>query len=192
MGYISSNRARLIGAAGSVIGRKGYDAVSLDDVAAGAGLTKGAIYSQFESKRAVIVAVIEQWADECRRALARSPDPAQSVAGFISLGPRARGRQRLLAELWRIALEDDEIRLALDGAYAALRTALRDGLVGRVPAQALDQAVEGIIRLHDGLAVLVALRDPRLESLSQPELTAAVRSLIDQPTGLRQATLLQS
>ena len=43
-------RARLLRAASEVFATHGYDRASLDDVAAAAGLTKGAVYSSFASK----------------------------------------------------------------------------------------------------------------------------------------------
>ncbi|MDR1394473.1 MAG: TetR/AcrR family transcriptional regulator [Bifidobacteriaceae bacterium] len=56
-GQTASTRLALIGAAIRVIARKGYSAASMDDVAAAAGYTKGAIYSQFGSKEDLFVEV---------------------------------------------------------------------------------------------------------------------------------------
>jgi len=47
-------RARLLDAAATVFARRGFAAASLDEVAEEAGLTKGAVYSNFESKDELI------------------------------------------------------------------------------------------------------------------------------------------
>ncbi len=53
-------RDRLIAAAGEVISEKGFQAASLDEIAARAGLTKGAIYDNFDSKDQLFMAVVLQ------------------------------------------------------------------------------------------------------------------------------------
>jgi AcrR family transcriptional regulator len=49
---------RLIAAANAVIAEKGFQRASLDEIAARAGLTKGAVYSNFESKEHLFLAVV--------------------------------------------------------------------------------------------------------------------------------------
>src|SRR6266540_3195196 len=53
-------RARLLEAAGSVFARRGFHAASLDEVAREAGATTGAIYSNFEGKEDLFLAVFEE------------------------------------------------------------------------------------------------------------------------------------
>src|SRR6516165_426654 len=53
-------RARLIEAAAEVIGEKGYEKTSLEEVAARAGMTRGAIYGNFASKDELLLAFVEQ------------------------------------------------------------------------------------------------------------------------------------
>jgi AcrR family transcriptional regulator len=53
-------RARLIEAAAQVIGEKGYEKTSLEEVAARAGMTRGAIYGNFASKDELLLAFVEQ------------------------------------------------------------------------------------------------------------------------------------
>jgi AcrR family transcriptional regulator len=52
-------RAQLIDAAATVFARRGFAAASLDEVAEEAGLTKGAVYSNFDSKEDLFEAVID-------------------------------------------------------------------------------------------------------------------------------------
>lgn len=53
-------RRRLLEAAAEVFARKGYAAARLDEVAAVAGFTKGAVYSNFEGKHALLAELIRE------------------------------------------------------------------------------------------------------------------------------------
>jgi AcrR family transcriptional regulator len=53
-------RARLLEAAAAVFARRGYHVATLEEVAADAGFTKGAVYSNFESKEALFLALVDQ------------------------------------------------------------------------------------------------------------------------------------
>jgi len=55
----AQTRERLIEAAARVFAEKGFAATSLDEVAEAAGLTKGAVYSNFENKEDLVRAVLE-------------------------------------------------------------------------------------------------------------------------------------
>ena len=53
-------RQKLLDAAAAVFARKGFNGASLDDVADEAGLTKGAVYSNFASKDELIEALLDE------------------------------------------------------------------------------------------------------------------------------------
>ncbi len=59
----AATREALLEAATKVFARQGYVAASVDDVAWEAGLTKGAVYSNFDSKDALFAAVIDRYHD---------------------------------------------------------------------------------------------------------------------------------
>ena len=69
----------LVDAARELFARDGYDATSLDAVAARAGVTKGAVYHHFEGKRQLFEAVftreVERMATPLADAYARKKDP---------------------------------------------------------------------------------------------------------------------
>jgi len=52
-------RARLLEAAADVIGEKGWDRTSLDEVARRAGMTRGAIYGNFKNREELFLAVVQ-------------------------------------------------------------------------------------------------------------------------------------
>ena len=80
-------RAQLIDAAATVFARRGYVAASLDEVSEEAGLTKGAVYSNFDSKEELFQAVIEDRLNEPFKDIADALDTSigtteeQAIAG---------------------------------------------------------------------------------------------------------------
>jgi AcrR family transcriptional regulator len=84
----SSTRAKLVKAAGKVFARNGFHGASLDEIAAGAGVSKGALYYNFDSKEDVFLTLL----DESLRARLNSArigsdelagDPISAVRRFI-------------------------------------------------------------------------------------------------------------
>jgi AcrR family transcriptional regulator len=57
-------RRRLLDAASRVFAQRGFAAATLDEIAAAAGLTKGAVYSNFDGKADLAIAVLERRFDE--------------------------------------------------------------------------------------------------------------------------------
>src|ERR1700685_3082394 len=52
-------KEKLISAAAAVIGEKGYDRASLAEIAARAGMTRGAVYGNFKNKEELFLLLIE-------------------------------------------------------------------------------------------------------------------------------------
>ncbi len=58
------NRERLLDSAAKVISKSGIAGASLQEIAAAAGLTKGAVYSQFDSKEDLLLALLDRRAED--------------------------------------------------------------------------------------------------------------------------------
>jgi AcrR family transcriptional regulator len=83
-------RDHLLEAAAQVFGERGYHGASLDDIAAAAGFTKGAVYSNFKSKEDLFLALLEsRFASELedlKAILAGSEvGPDHRLSDFVSL-----------------------------------------------------------------------------------------------------------
>lgn len=70
----------------SLLAEKGYEAMTVGDIAQGAGITRGALYFYFGSKQEVVTALVAQtvghlW--ERSRATAESDDPRQAIAAAM-------------------------------------------------------------------------------------------------------------
>jgi AcrR family transcriptional regulator len=98
--------AALVEAARELFARDGYDATSLDAVAARAKVTKGAVYHHFDGKRQLFEAVftreVEQLATPLVEAYARKKDPWEA----FKAGCRAFLDECLDPDLQRIVLLD--------------------------------------------------------------------------------------
>ncbi len=92
-------RQRLFEAAAQVFEEAGIGAASIEAIAAAAGLTRGAFYSNFASKDELIIAMLEDHVERSmrhhRNLLARHRDPVDFVA---ALRAAERSRQDPLAE----------------------------------------------------------------------------------------------
>lgn len=76
----AETRTLLLEAGLKLFAERGVEAATLDEVAAAAGFTKGAIYRQFPSKGAFLLALFEQYA-----AVARAGPGARRAPWFIPL-----------------------------------------------------------------------------------------------------------
>ena len=147
-------RAALVATTLEIVAEKGFSAASLDEIAARAGMTKGAIYSNFASKADLLLAammarglVVETEAPSG----ASVADHVRSMAeGLSQTLRRARKEQTLLAEFQIYALTDPELRAGLGEAYAASFAGTAEflgglkGAPGRLPPRHLAVALQSI------------------------------------------------
>lgn len=111
-------RADLIDAAETIFARDGFHAASLDDIAAAAGYTKGAIYSNFEHKAGLYLAVLDR---TFASAMDRQQSPADTIAEELALEGRtpeevqqvARGHLLASLEFIATAIRDPQLAAQL-------------------------------------------------------------------------------
>ena len=116
-------RSRILDAAGELFAEHGYDATSVADICARAGVTKGAFYHHFKSKQAVFLEMRDRWLAplETQLTLARDPDETlpqllQHVADLARAMFAEAGedqRQQVFLELLSAARQDPTILPAL-------------------------------------------------------------------------------
>ncbi len=146
----------LVDAARQLFARDGYDATSLDSVAARAGVTKGALYHHFEGKRQLFEAVfareVERMATPLVAAYARKKDPWDAFAA----GCRTFLDECLDPELQRIVLMDaaaaigwEEVRRLesplLDMMELGISTAVEAGRIASRPPGPLARFLYGAL-----------------------------------------------
>lgn len=144
-----ATRAALLGAARRLLIEKGYAATSTPEIAAAAGITRGALYHHFADKQDLYRTLLEDEAravaDEIERAAPHDvPIRDALIAGSLAYlkAMRVPGRTQLLLIDGPAVLGAAEI-FALDARHAGrtlregLRAAVGQGLADDAPADAL-------------------------------------------------------
>ena len=168
-------RRRILAAATEVFLERGFGGASVDEIAAAAGFSKGAVYSNFEDKDALFLALVDEefaWRlDQLRAALDDAPDDPHAGAEVAG-----RSMIRALAAHQDLHVLFSEFRVHADRSpdtrrrFAQRRSEIRTTLAETVAAYA-DRAGVELTMPPDHLAtVLLALTNGlALERLGQPE-----------------------
>ncbi len=170
-------RRRLLDAAVHVFADAGYDVASLDQIAAAAGFTKGAVYSNFASKDELFFALMEEHITArvqiAREALESHPTGSGTTDALAEVGRRlteALTRQRewqlLFLDYWRRAVRDERVREQFLQHRRMLRASIAEA-VAQAQSHApvpdgftRDDVVTLILALSNGLAI-ERLTDPQ-------------------------------
>ncbi len=134
-------RAQLIDAAAAVFARRGFVAASLDEVAEEAGLTKGAVYSNFDSKEDLFEAVLDERFD---KPLQQEVEAIENIEGTQQQRAMAGARMFIDAvqqerELFLLSLER-RIYLARHPEHAPSLVPRYREQLGRVAEMIADQS----------------------------------------------------
>jgi AcrR family transcriptional regulator len=160
-----ATREQLLDAARVVFARAGYHGASVEEIASQAGYSTGALYSNFEGKEDLFLALLERVLDDQIATL-------QEVAHRGSIADRARGGAAsfmafverepqmvmLFMEFWAYAVRDPRVRPKVAARFAEVRRALTQLIVDGardfelelvLPAAQLAIAIDA---LADGIA----------------------------------------
>ncbi|MDB6454053.1 TetR/AcrR family transcriptional regulator [Falsirhodobacter sp. 20TX0035] len=158
---MQANRAKLIAAARAAFAERGYAAASMDDLTAGVGLTRGALYHNFGDKKGLLAAVVaqidEEMAARARTAADAEPDAWQALLteGTVYI------EMALEPEVQRIVLLDgpavlgDPSRWPSQNACLAATRQTVEALIADGTLKPLD--AEAAARLISGAALNAAL-----------------------------------
>ncbi|MCM0639553.1 TetR/AcrR family transcriptional regulator [Cellulomonas wangsupingiae] len=135
---VDRTRADLLDAAARVFAARGFEGASVDDVAAEAGYTKGAVYSHFGSKRELFLAV-------ARDRLADAQEPSGPV--LPGVGADGVDVAALTDALTRSA-DDPRLLLAVEFLAYALRHPGESAELAAVYARAFEALVEHVAGLR--------------------------------------------
>ena len=163
-------RRRLLDAALQVFAEQGFASASLDQVAEAAGLTKGAIYSNFASKDDLFFAMMKDQVmnriEAVRTALAASSPGTDGQQAQHDIGrllteafTQQREWQLVFLDFWQRAVRDDDVRAQFVAHRRALRAAIAERveqILGRAPVLeqfTVDDVVTVVLALSNGLAI---------------------------------------
>jgi AcrR family transcriptional regulator len=169
-------RQRLVESALEVFAERGYHAATLSEIAARAGLTTGAVYSTFGSKKALLIAACTQGAadeDEVEAVATHAGSLRDALETLVieraraGLSPATLRLLKLQVEVLKLGLREPEVLEAMSASgrqqLAALSRGMealarRDGIQLSMPAGELAVLLSAML---NGLA-LVQLADPAL------------------------------
>ena len=167
------NRALLLAAALRVFLARGYHAATLEQIADEAGFSKGAVYSRFESKADMFLALLTD------RIAARAAENAAAVAEVASSGTiaslielawqaeRATPGWRLLVTEFRAVAARDS---SLNRRYAAVHATTVDGIVRVLSAMAERDGISLAVPVRRLAELLLAIETGiALEQLASPD-----------------------
>lgn len=108
-------RARIIESAIKLFSSRGYNAASVDEICAEAGISKGAFYHHFESKQALFLALLDGWLQTIDNAIEASKDKTapetfmQMTEAFPYIFETAGGGLPMFLEFWLQASRDKKV-----------------------------------------------------------------------------------
>ncbi len=115
-------RRKLLDAAKRIFAKDGFEGARLEDIAAGAGYTRGAFYANFKSKEDIFFAILEEWVREriesLTKAVRRHSDPAGKLVALRTHYAELATDRRLVL----ISMEFKLFALRHPEAHARLRS----------------------------------------------------------------------
>lgn len=168
--------AALASSAFTLFSLKGFDGVSLDEIAAHAGVTKGSLYWHFDSKREVIHAACAHYYRTYQRrineALIGIRDPGERLLQTLRMAVRTclldEANRVFTLEILTRSVHDAELRRGWQQFYDSVR----EFYIGLVRAA----ACAGAVRVEDAEQavnlMLAAMEGIKLRAMFEPEICA--------------------
>lgn len=186
-----TTRGAILTVAGRLFGKRGFQSTSVDEIAAAAGVAKGAVYHHFANKEQIFEAVLEQISSEVVAQVVAASSKAPDVLAAMAVGVRTYFDACATPGTAQIVLRDGPAVLGwqrwrkIDDRYFgrmipdALKSAMSSGLLARQPLEPLATLLNGAIT--EAAAACAADDNP---SAAGRRYANAFQALID---GLRRA-----
>ncbi|GDX80098.1 TetR family transcriptional regulator [Deltaproteobacteria bacterium] len=154
----TERRAQILRAARAIFVERGYLSARVEDVAGRAGLSKGAVYFYFESKREIFDALVEEELAVTRSFLAEAErDERPAAIKLIDLGRKyldyfagLKTPPRFFLLMSELAIRDEDVRKQVNAVHEEFVSATE-----KVIAQGI---AEGAFRPYDARAVALFLK----------------------------------
>jgi AcrR family transcriptional regulator len=168
-----ATRRKLLDAAKQIFAQQGFEAARLEDIASGAGYTRGAFYANFKSKEDIFFALFEEWVgeriDSFTSALRRHSDPAEKLVALRTHYAELATDRRLVLismEFKLFAMRHPEARARLQSRHRSIRASFGElfselmGELGKTLGIAYPAASACLGAVAQGL-LLEHLLDPK-------------------------------
>ncbi len=158
----------------SLFGERGFDDVTIDEIAAKAGVTKGSFYSHYKSKREIIVAACQHYYRSYQTCvhseIAALTDPFERLRVVIETAVRTcvidSSTRVFTTEIFALSLRDEQVR----AGWLQFYDTVREHYVGLLTAvQASGQASAANPRSAVDL-MLAAIEGVKLRAVYEPHI----------------------
>jgi AcrR family transcriptional regulator len=186
--YSAATRQALVDSATALFAERGYARTSLDEIAAGARVTKGALYGHFANKLALFRAVLQDLeaatAHEVERAVAAAPAPWEACVAGLDAFLRAcrdtvygtvvmrEARVALPYAEWAAAEELHSYRLVV----AMVRMLIDAGEIDPLPVEPAARIIHAVV---GAAAMLIADAEPADQEQAFEDARAVVLRLAE-------------
>jgi len=167
------SRGEILDAALACFAARGYHETSVDDIAARAGLSKGAIYWHFAGKRELFLALVDRFTEPELAELGLVAEAPDWRAALREIFARVRLQLEVGMPLFKVALEyiaqsarDDEIRVRAERAHGVWKAAVEKQIARGVAEGTLRPVEAGEV----GLVIDATIDGLMLAKLMRPEL----------------------
>ena len=154
-GKRARTRKRLIEAAAAVIAKKGFDRASLEDIAAMAGMTRGAVYGNFKNKEELFLALIEtRWKPIVPplKAGASLKEQMRIVGKTVAKVAKERRKYAVVATAFQLyTLTHAPMQARLTESNAAAYLWIEKELLKMIPAKSLPMPPKRFVRVLDAM-----------------------------------------
>jgi AcrR family transcriptional regulator len=173
---------RLVGAATRVVARRGFHAATVDEIADEAGYSVGALYSNFDGKDDLFLAVFDghlRWYADRLAEAAASSDQKRAFLDWMRAADDDPDQVLIFIEFWAYAVRRPKLRRSFARRMAEMREALAHALERRAQEGGAELALPAetlalvLLSLGRGLA-LEQLADPAAIEDSLAELVASL------------------
>ena len=182
---MSAMPARLAESAFELFGRRGFDAVTIDEIAARTGVTKGSFYSHYASKNDVVLAACSHYyrtyQQRVHAELAAYTDPVERLERVLELSVRTcvlDDQNRVFTtEIFARSLRDSEMRQG----WAQFYDSVREMYVGLVMAAHAARKINDVAPRSAVDLMLAAIEGIKLRAALEPRLCDATeqRTIVD-------------
>jgi AcrR family transcriptional regulator len=162
----AATRERLLDAARSVFAASGFHGASVEEIAAAAGFSTGALYSNFDGKEDLFLALMEREIDEHAReiaaAVAAQPSVAERAEGgaqkWMAMIEREPELVLLFTEFWAYGVREPQVRSEIAARFAKVHELLAHLIADSAREFELELAIPvrelaiAIDALADGIA----------------------------------------
>jgi AcrR family transcriptional regulator len=127
----AATHGRLIDAATTVVARRGFHAATVDEIAHEAGFSVGALYSNFDGKDDLFLAVFDghlSWYEERLKVAAASTDTGRVFSDWMDALTEDPEQLLIFIEFWAYAVRKPKLRRTFAARMAEIRGAMAEAI----------------------------------------------------------------